>query len=515
VSTSCKGQISIDNIEAKLPILPANCYYQNIPRPACGPGSNPENGFQGEVSLADRTAGFKGFTCNLKLVSQVQGQGASWQEAWYGDCEYYDQALPASPGSKSNGVSVGTYTGTQLKQPGTVVVDVANPAHPKVTDHLSTPGLTHPWEDLKVDTGRGLLAGQLQGGAPLDVYSVKSNCAQPKLLSSTPLKDFGHEGEWEPDGRTYWAGYPSNSEYHAIDMTDPSHPKEILDWKLPDPKTHFSHGMSFSPDGKTAYFTFIGNSLGTTGPACSSAKVADDGFVVADVSSIQERSPHPQVKVISEVSFLDGGVAQHTIPFTEGGVPYLVFVDELGACGLGDPANWNAAIKDGLPPFGIARIFNISNPAKPYLVSRLTLQTDDPANWKTAVHEVIAGGQTVFSYDSHYCAIDTPVNATALACGYFNSGVRVFDIRNPAQPKEVAYYDPPSAEAKMKDLAGSEHSQTESGAKLSNGLSADWCASQSRFYESGGTHYLWIQCQDNGFQVLKFTNNTYPLTGSN
>ena len=58
----------------------------------------------------------------------------------------------------------------------------------------------------------------------------------------------------------------------------------------------------------------------------------------------------------------------------------------------------------------------------------------------------------------------------------------------------------------MKDLAGSEHSQTETAGKLSNGLSADWCSSESRFVESGGTHYLWIQCQDNGFQVLKFTN---------
>jgi hypothetical protein len=465
--------------------------------------------------MADRNGKFTGFSCNLQLVGQVQGQGASWQQAWYGDCEYYDQALPATPGAKTNGVSVGTYVGSPLKHPGVQVVDVSDPAHPKVTATLSTPGMIHPWEDLKVNNARGLLAGQLQGGPPLDIYSVK-NCAHPQLISSTPLKDFGHEGEWEPDGKTYWAAYPSNSEYHAIDVSNPSHPKEILDWKLPDPTQHFSHGMSFSPDGKTAYFVFIGNSLGTKGPACSSANVADDGFIVADISSIQDRSPHPQVKIISEVSFLDGGVAQHTIPFTEGGVKYLVFVDELGACGLGDPANWNAAIAHGLPPFGIARIFNINNPAKPFLVSRLTLQTDNPADWKTAVHEAIAGGQTVFSYDSHYCAIDTPVNATALACGYFNSGVRVFDIRNPAQPKEVAYYVPPSAEAKIKELAGSEHAQTETGAKLANdGLSADWCSSQSRFYETGGTHYLWIQCQDNGFQVLRFTNSTYPLTSSN
>jgi hypothetical protein len=507
----CKGEIAIDNVEANLPVLNANCYYQNVPRAKCGPGSHPETGIQGAVPLADRNGNFKGFNCNLQLVGKSQGQGGSWMQAWYGDCEYYDQALPGQPGQTSNGVSVGTYVGTPLRHPGVVVVDAKNPSHPKVTDYLSTPGMIHPWEDLKVNAPRGLLAGQLIGGSPLDVYSVRKNCAHPTLLSSTPLKDFGHEGQWEPDGRTYWATSLTFSEYHAVDMTDPRHPREILDWKLPDPSQHLAHGMAFSPNGKTAYFTVIGSGLGSTPGTCASARIADDGFIIADISSIQDRSAHPHVRIISEVTYLDGGVAQVPIPFTEGRNHYLVMVDELGVCGLGDAANWKAAIADGLPPFGDVHIFNINNPAKPTLVSHVTLQTNDPKYWKAAVQQVIQGGQTVFSYDTHYCSIDTPVNTTALACGYFNSGVRVFDIRNPAQPREIAYYNPPSAQAKIKDLAGSEHAQTETRSNLTkNGLSADWCSSQSRFYTSGRTHYLWIQCQDNGFQILKFANNAYP-----
>lgn len=503
------ASVALNAPDAKLPIQPPATYYQDVPQANCGQGSKPETGFQGEVPLKLRDAGFTGFSCNLERLGQYQGQGASWQHTWYSHCAYYDQALPAKPGSKSNGVSVGTWVGHRLKKPGTVVLDVSDPAHPKRTATLDTPGMVHPWEDLKVNEPRGLLAGQLQAGAPLDVYSVKGDCAHPKLLASTPLKDFGHEGEWEPDGRTYWASYTRNSEYHAIDMTDPRHPKEILDWKLPQTKTHQSHGLSFSPDGNTAYFSVIGNSIND--PAAS-AKVADNGFIIADVSSIQNRSPNPHVRILSEITFLDGGIAQHTIPVTIAGKPYLVFVDELGAIGLGSPADWRLALKDGFPPFGIARIFDISNPKEPKLVSRLTLQSDSPANAKTAVNDVIKGGQTVFSYDSHYCSVDTPSNATALACGYFNAGVRVFDIRDPAHPKEIAYYNPPAQQSKMKELAGSEHAQTETAAKLTkNGLSADWCSSQSRFYEANGQHYLWITCQDNGFQVLKFTNNAYPL----
>ena len=60
---------------------------------------------------------------------------------------------------------------------------------------------------------------------------------------------------------TYWATSLTKSEYHAVDMSNPRHPREILDWKLPDPTMHLSHGMSFSANGKTAYFTVLGDSL--------------------------------------------------------------------------------------------------------------------------------------------------------------------------------------------------------------------------------------------------------------
>jgi hypothetical protein len=51
--------------------------YQVVPRAHCGSGSNPETGFQGEVPLTDRAAGFMGFSCNLKRIGQFQRRGRS------------------------------------------------------------------------------------------------------------------------------------------------------------------------------------------------------------------------------------------------------------------------------------------------------------------------------------------------------------------------------------------------------------------------------------------------------
>src|SRR4051812_1441834 len=61
----------------------ADSYYQKIPRPHCGAGSVPETGVQGQVPPAERAARFAGFSCNLKLLGQSQGEGASWQHTWY------------------------------------------------------------------------------------------------------------------------------------------------------------------------------------------------------------------------------------------------------------------------------------------------------------------------------------------------------------------------------------------------------------------------------------------------
>ncbi len=49
----------------------------------------------------------------------------------------------------------------------------------------------------------------------------------------------------------------------------------------------------------------------------------------------------------------------------------------------------------------------------------------------------------VQGYGGHYCNVPTRVDPTIVACSMIISGLRVFDIRDPFNPKEVAYFNAP------------------------------------------------------------------------
>jgi hypothetical protein len=108
----------------------------------------------------------------------------------------------------------------------------------------------------------------------------------------------------------------------------------------------------------------------------------------------------------------------------------------------------------------------------------------------------------LFTYGTHYCSVDNRQNATTLACGSFNSGIRVFDIRNPLQAREIAYYNPAGTTTAS---PGSNHVRT--GGWVKGG--PDWCTAQIHMDAVRGT--LWTTCQDNGLLVLKFSNGVWPF----
>jgi hypothetical protein len=419
------------------------------------------------VPLRDRQDGRsqRGYRCNLVEVGRYQGQGASWMTAWFDHCAYYDTRFDPTQ-----------------QRPGVQVLDVADPAHPRLTASLTSPAMLAPWESLKVNQRRGLLAGvaAYNGTGPLffDVYNVKKDCAHPILDASLPLQiAVGHEGNWAPDGRTYYA-----PEYHApiinaIDVSDPAHPSLAASFRVP----HLTHGLSISDDGRTAYVVADNFS--------GSASTSPNGLDIIDVTQVQRRQTVVQPPVIGSTYWTDGTLGQMSLPLYYGSHRFVVSVDEGS--------------------YGMARILDVNDPKHPRVVSKLKLSADLPGNAAWTARDTAGDGS--FAANGHYCSVDDAHHPTALACAYIESGIRVFDIRDPFHPREIAYFNPPAQVAKHGQLPGSEHDGGAANTQPPT-MSADWCSAQVRFVRvSDGSWELWTACQDNGFMTLKFTNNAYPL----
>jgi len=514
-----------------------------VPKVAsCSEGDHPETALQGQVPAALRASGFNGFNCNLRLSGQFQGEGGGWSGATFKDdaghtCAFY-----------GTGYVKNALTGAPIERrhSGVAVIDITDPAHPTQTASLITAAMMDPWESLRVNLRRKILVADgsvsLAGGSPyVDLYDISEDCRTPKLLASTevgtgkdggqvlPKTQSGHEGSFAPDGQTYYVGDLLNGTYNAIDIADLTKPKLIAHFdmrtaplavntpkhmvvsaegKLPLLINGTSHGLSLSTDGNRGYFTAVGyaDARNAVDPKFKTA----NGFYVVDTSDVQARKPNPTMKLIATVPVRGGTMSQHALRMTVKGKPFLVFVDEGGAVqgnDLASPPDYladaTAACNAGLSPFPMAHIFDLSDERNPKEVSVLALETHDPGNCNKVLPDL--AGLWIFTYGSHYCSVDNRDNATALACAFFNSGIRVFDIRDPVHPKEIAYYNPAGS---RRSMPGSIHGMLttfQSGAP-------DWCTSRPDF--DFDRHMLTAMCMDNGLLAMEFENGVWPMPES-
>ena len=459
-------------------------------RADCLPGSAPETGLQGDVPAADRTSGRsrQGYSCNITRLGGYPGRGGGITSTSFEHCAY-----------------LGTFFPTHLLDPaaGVQVVDAAVPTAPVRTAVLSEPAmLAGTWETLKVHQGRKLLVGAgvpaLTGYGLLSIYDV-SDCAHPRLLNPGPGTDLtlplpltAHEGGFSPDGNTYWASGTAPGLVSAVDISDPTAPRVI--WQgLPGLSMH---GMGFSPDGTRMY---LSDNLG--------------GLTVLDTGEVQRRQPNPRVGVISQTRWSDGWATQHSIAVTYGGRPYLFTVDEAGSGGV--------------------KLIDVSDPAAPRIAHAIKLEINLPGNQDALMASSMGG--SIFAYDSHYCAADRPNDPTALACGWASSGIRVFDVRDPFHPREIAYYNPPAQADRGRELWNSPHVAASvigvpilelptvlgsalsgrfdpgralserSGMILGGDLTSDWCFSPPEWRGN----LLYVTCNDSGFMTLAIDPAVY------
>jgi hypothetical protein len=395
------------------------------PQGRCGPGARPETGVQGRVPLSDYTSGRvrRGYRCNTRQVSH-QGATGGFKVLRYTDrrghtCAFYDSTLLFPKDVLFNAT----------KGLGVIVLDMDDPAEPKQTATLTTPGMLSPHESLLLNKKRGLIGAVL--GSPLtnigilDLYDVKSDCRHPQLRSSTPTAILGHESGWSPDGKTYYAASTGGQTFVAIDVTHPAHPKRIFQ--------QFGvnyHGLRVSDDGNTMYVANIGNPTG--------ARISSGGLRILDVSEIQDREDSPRVHVIADLSWPEHSIPQVAEPFTRNGKPYLLEVDEYANFGL------DGGLTQANAPVGAARIIDISNPKRPEVVSELRLAVHQPAARHGAQQLDPGALIPVQGYAGHYCSVPTRNDPKIVACSFILSGLRIFDISKLDRPVEVGYFNKPT-----------------------------------------------------------------------
>jgi hypothetical protein len=442
-----------------LPAVPAA-----TPDAQCGPGSKPETGTQGRVSTADVASGraAQGYTCNTEVRAHY-GRTGGFKVFRYIDtagheCAFYDSTLlfPTAPALNPTG------------RLGVFVLDMSDPAHPVQTDALTTPAMLSPHESLSLDTKRGLLAADM--GYPtfnpgfVDIYDVSKDCRHPQLQSSSPLGILGHEGNFSPDGNTFWVSSAGGSTFTALDISNPTLPKLL--WT----STQYSiHGLNVSDDGNRVYAADLGKT---------------PGLWIFDSSDIQKRIANPQLRVVSHLTWPEVSIPQVPIPVTIGGHPYLVEIDEYS----------KGTTTAATAPVGAARIIDIGDETHPKVISNMRLEVNQPSD--RAGDQVNDPGASfpVQGYAGHYCAVPSRTDPGIAACSFIMSGLRVFDIRDPYHPREIAYANFPTNATKPGEPASS------------------FAMSAPAFDPARGE--IWYVDGNSGFYNVHVTNGVWPFPTS-
>jgi hypothetical protein len=301
----------------------------------------------------------------------------------------------------------------------------------------------------------------------IDLYDISKDCRHPEVMAAGfPATPFGHESGMALDGLTFYPTSIGTGHTSAVDITNPRLPQTLWTGE------YNTHGMSVSDDGNRGYFA------------------SGDGLIIVDLSEIQARKPNPQVREISRLVWSNITIPQIAIPVTIKGKPYLVEVDEYSEDADGGGVTGNG------PRVGAARIIDISDETKPRVVSNIRLAVHQPEN-RDALADDYGAQSPVQGYAGHYCNVPQRHEPGIFACSMIASGLRVFDIRDPANPKEMAYFmSPPSTISATGSQVIDERS--------------NWAMSQPAFAPERGE--VWYSDGNSGFYALKFDKGVWPFT---
>jgi len=493
----------------------------SVPKAHCGPTDHTESGLQGETTEQERFSGDSetAYNCNLELIGeepQDTYQGAYSQDgpAYYDVCAYY-------------GTDRGFTTGQGIK-----VIDASDPRHPVVVTQLTDTGAAlAPHETVSTSARTRLLAaGQTTLGGNFAVYDI-TDCRHPVLKGQVDASSpsFHHMGAFSPDGKTFYASQNNQGIggfVYIFDLSDPSNPVSLPPWQyLGDGRPHSLtlNTSSFLPGVPEGTLAFVGQNVQFP------YATGGDGLVVEDVSDYQNRLSNPQIRIISKL-FSPLGGAESMIQVKIKGHPYIVTTDEAGAAG-GRPDGWAGACARGASPFGFPQIVDIADPTNPKVISKLRLEVSDPANCAALLAETppdvpgtapgtnLPANSGTTNYSEEACVPDNPEDTKMLACGFQNAQLRVFDVSEPTEPKEIAYWKSGAVRTKVLPSSGSWAAGVDRTVDkiahwprwvvVDKGNGTDKAKGNGVGGGPGNSAdiQLWVVSDGHGFQVLQFSKS--------
>jgi choice-of-anchor B domain-containing protein len=266
------------------------------------------------------------------------------------------------------------YVGSYIAA-GVLIFDISNPDSPVLVANYTDPGHDLTMEDVEVKNGIGYFASNYNGG--IHIVDL-SNPANPKLITRITSAmggwDSVHTLLIDDDGDHLYVPHFLVDPYVQVwNVKNPAAPVLVQTFKTTD--SNSIRAMSF-----------LNNHLFTSGRGGHTD--------IWDVSNIDKKPP-------TLLGTINSGVLSHSSSPTADG-HYLVCSRELHAMG------------------GDVQIYDISNPAKPLLLSTITM----PAFGINAVspHNPMVMGNILYH-------------------SWYQAGMLAFDITDPSNPVMVGNYD--------------------------------------------------------------------------
>jgi hypothetical protein len=144
---------------------------------------------------------------------------------------------------------------------------------------------------------------------------------------------------------------------------------------------------------------------------------------------------------------------------------------------------------------GAARIIDISDERRPFVVSNIRLEVHQPEN-RAAIAGDPGAQSPVQGYAGHYCNVPQRAEPGILACSMILSGLRVFDIRDPEHPREIAYHVAPPSTVSV------------TGTPIIDER-ANYAMSQPAFAAERGE--IWYSDGTSGFYALRMDPGVWPF----